>query len=176
MRNVRKWARMGAMLIALLKGGSRLALANYAPNIHAQDDLKTLRTSLMTFEGIHRRMPTKEEGLQALVANPDPANFRNWQKLMDEVPLDPWGHEYQYIPPAPEGIRDYGIYSLGKDGISISNGNDPDDINSWDTGRRRFRSRPRRMNSAVWIAIGSLCFFGSISWKLARRGRAKNPQ
>ena len=70
-------------------------------------------------------------GSSCLGLESHPTKFRNWQKLVDQVPLDPWNHEYQYIVPAPNGIQPYGVYSFGKDGISNSNGNDPDDLNSW---------------------------------------------
>ena len=179
MCNVRKWVLVVAVLIVLLNigvlVGTRCTL-RVSQCSRVVTDIKTLKTCLMVFEGSSGGLPTKEEGLHALVANLDPVKFPRWQKLIDRIPLDPWGHEYQYIPPAPEGIRDYGIYSFGKDGISISNGNDPDDINSWDTGHRRLRSRPSQINLAVWIAIVGLCFIGSVSWNVARRARAQIPQ
>ncbi len=46
---------------------------------------------------------------------------------------DNWGHPYQFVPkkPSDKGEASVGVYSLGADGISRSNGNDPDDICSW---------------------------------------------
>ena len=161
MRSARKRLLTGAMLIVCL--GLSIPIASATSN-RVEADIKTLTVSLMVFEGAHGFLPTKEEGLHALVSNPDPAKFRNWQKLVDQVPLDPWGHGYQYIPPAPEGIRDYGIFSFGKDGISISNGNDPDDFNSWNPDRQQ----PRQSNSLAYIAIVA-CVLVPLSWHLVRR-------
>jgi hypothetical protein len=49
---------------------------------------------------------------------------------------DPWGHPYRVV--AAEGPDRFGFYSTGRDGLSNSNGNDPDDINSWSEARTRY--------------------------------------
>lgn len=53
---------------------------------------------------------------------------------------DPWGHPYRVVAVAvaAEGPDRFGFYSTGRDGISHSNGNDPDDINSWTEARTRY--------------------------------------
>lgn len=58
--------------------------------------------------------PSQETGLQALVTAP--ANEPKWQGpyLEKALPVDPWGHAYQYRIPG-EG-RDYDLLSYGKDG------------------------------------------------------------
>jgi hypothetical protein len=54
---------------------------------------------------------------------------------MDEVPTDAWGNSYHYIV-SEEFEHGFGLYSLGPDGFSGTQGNDPDDWNSWsDDGR-----------------------------------------
>jgi len=71
--------------------------------------------SLDTFRLDVGRYPTTEEGLNALMTAP-PAAAAKWNGpyLKKGVPLDPWGHAYQYRAPGTKG--DYEIVSLGKDG------------------------------------------------------------
>ena len=58
---------------------------------------------------------------------------------------DPWGNPYQTVDRDTRGIYDmpssFHVYSFGADGKSDSNGNDPDDINSWNYDRRKFYGR-----------------------------------
>lgn len=56
---------------------------------------------------------------------------------------DPWGNPYQYAEDtnAASRYRNFRIHSMGKDGQSSSGGNDPDDINSWDSHHREFYDR-----------------------------------
>jgi type II secretion system protein G len=119
-----------ALLIILLATTLSTAEGSMSRSTRVQGDMSSLLTSLMVFENVNGRLPTAEEGLGALVANPDPARFPKWRKMLNELPRDPWGRPYQYVPHAPDGAG-HGIYSLGRDGISRSNGNDPDDLSTW---------------------------------------------
>lgn len=60
--------------------------------------------------------------------------------LMDPPRLDAWGNPYriQSRTNLDEKLR---VYSTGEDGLSNSDGNDPDDIRSWDEERCRWYSR-----------------------------------
>jgi len=71
--------------------------------------------SLDTFRLDVGRYPTTEEGLNALMTAP-PAAAAKWSGpyLKKGVPLDPWGHAYQYRAPGTKA--EYEILSLGKDG------------------------------------------------------------
>ena len=55
---------------------------------------------------------------------------------------DPWGNQYQIIErdqiSLPNSDATFHAFSFGLDGISKSNGDDPDDINSWDYDRSRY--------------------------------------
>jgi general secretion pathway protein G len=92
--------------------------------------------------------PTQEQGLKALVEKPE--NFppdKRWTQLADTIPLDPWGKPYQYIAPTTaEG--EYGLYSFGRDGISLTNGNDPDDRNNWTPSAQKTKSIMQRWNKS----------------------------
>ena len=58
--------------------------------------------------------PTTEQGLQALVTQPDkdPRPAR-WYQLFKEMPKDPWGNDFVY---ECEDYQNYTITSPGKDG------------------------------------------------------------
>ncbi|MCG3172463.1 MAG: Type II secretion system protein G [Myxococcota bacterium] len=43
----------------------------------------------------------------------------------DSVPKDPWGKEYNYLPPAP-GTDDFQVFSLGRDGTPGGEGESAD--------------------------------------------------
>jgi general secretion pathway protein G len=81
----------------------------------ARAQIEAFEKSLDTFRLDVGRYPTTEEGLNALMSAP-PAVAANWNGpyLKKGVPLDPWGHAYQYRVPGTKG--DYEIVSLGKDG------------------------------------------------------------
>lgn len=77
--------------------------------------------------------PTTEQGLSALITQPiTPPISENWDGpyLRKEVPLDPWGREYNYESPGRMDAEGYDLYSFGGDGIE--GGEDEDaDIVSW---------------------------------------------
>jgi general secretion pathway protein G len=77
--------------------------------------IESFEKSLDSFRLDVGRYPSTEEGLNALMTAP-PAVAAKWNGpyLKKNVPLDPWGHAYQYRAPGTKG--DYEIVSLGKDG------------------------------------------------------------
>jgi type II secretion system protein G len=65
----------------------------------AQSDLRTIAGQLRTYQSDNGSLPTREQGIEALVTKPtgDPEP-RNWRQLLQRVPLDPWGELYIYRP------------------------------------------------------------------------------
>lgn len=61
------------------------------------------------------RYPTTQEGLDALWQRPADAS-EAWRGpyVRKAIPLDPWGHAYEYASPA--GVEGYELRSLGADG------------------------------------------------------------
>ena len=53
--------------------------------------------------------------------------------LAKDIPLDPWGHVYEYRSPGEHG--DYDIISYGADGSSGGKGEDEDVCNWKELGR-----------------------------------------
>ncbi len=78
-------------------------------------EISNLKMALENFELDNGRYPTSNEGLQALVKRP-PGMDATWRMQMDEVPLDKWGHPFQYQGPDTAGEGEYNIISTGGDG------------------------------------------------------------
>ena len=94
----------------------------------ARAQIEAFEKSLDTYRLDVGRYPATEEGLNALMtAPPTAAGKWNGPYLKKGVPLDPWGHPYQYRAPGAKG--DYEIVSLGKDGQPGGTG-DAADISS----------------------------------------------
>ena len=74
--------------------------------------------------------PTTEQGLQALVSQPDGAERWQGPYLQRQVPYDPWGRPYVYKAPGEHG--DYDLSSLGADGKPGGDGENVD-IKSWES-------------------------------------------
>ena len=74
--------------------------------------------------------------------------------------IDPWGNPYQVIELEKPGLvvseLTFHAYSFGVDGASESNGNDSDDINSWDYDRDRHYGpmiRNDDLNANLWRTL-----------------------
>lgn len=78
--------------------------------------------------------PTTDQGLKALIDPPVLAPVPNgWDgPYLDKeaIPQDPWGNEYEYTSPTPDGKFPFGIRSLGRDGVEGGEKEDRD-ITSW---------------------------------------------
>jgi general secretion pathway protein G len=98
-------------------------------------DFSGITSSLKMYQIQNGSLPSSFDGLEALVNKPArfPAGVQ-WSRLMDAVPLDPWGNAYMYV--REDSLKDgFGLYSLGQDGRSLSHGNDADDIVSWEPAK-----------------------------------------
>jgi general secretion pathway protein G len=93
----------------------------------------TFGIALDLFEQDTGRYPRTDEGLQALVANPQITNWRGPYLKTMNLPLDPWGNEYKYSYPSELTDSEflYDIVSPGPDGVL---GNE-DDITNHDENR-----------------------------------------
>ncbi len=121
------------MIIALLAGsaiymmGGNLQVAN---NVRIKGDIQSLGTPLMVYRSSNGFLPTTEQGLKALVTKPESSpKPRNWQKLMDSVPLDPYGMEYGYVQPGIHNPDNFDLFSSGPDRIAGT----PDDKGNWES-------------------------------------------
>jgi general secretion pathway protein G len=115
-----------------------LLVGYVGPRVFAQIGKSEVKTAKAQIDGLQKaldtyridagRYPTTAQGLVAL--NRKPADEPRWAGpyLTKAVPLDPWGHPYQYRMPGQHG--DYDLLSLGRDGRPGGEGEDAD-LTSW---------------------------------------------
>lgn len=99
----------------------------------AKTQIESLVTSLESYYIDCGMYPTAEQGLTSLRQKPEthpvPDGW-NGPYLYKDAPKDPWGYEYEYLSPAPDGSP-FGIRSFGSDGMEGGDGKESD-IKSWE--------------------------------------------
>lgn len=100
----------------------------------AKQDIQTMETALTMFRLDNSKYPTTEQGLKALVTQPNDDSIRHWRAggYLQQLKKDPWGNEYVYQYPGTHG-QDYDLYTLGADGQPGGDGNNAD-IGNWNIG------------------------------------------
>ena len=99
--------------VAISKLGNTTAIAK---SMRVQADIQAIKTQLQLYESMNGFFPSTEQGLQALVTQPqnDPKPTR-WYQLFKEMPKDPWGSDYIYRNPGLKNPGGYDLYSAGPD-------------------------------------------------------------
>jgi general secretion pathway protein G len=94
-------------------------------------DIRSIETALDLYRLDNFRYPTTEQGLIALVKQPNDPTLTNYRSggYLPSLPKDPWGNVYIYASPGADG-RDYDIISYGRDGKVGGDGYDADISNS----------------------------------------------
>ncbi len=106
-------------IIVIILGVAVARLGNttgVAKDMAVRADLQAISTQLKLYEAVNGFVPTTEQGLQALVTQPEsePRPTR-WYQLFKELPLDPWRNKYIYISPGRRNPNSYDLYSAGPD-------------------------------------------------------------
>jgi general secretion pathway protein G len=101
----------------------------------ARVQIKQLQTAVQMYRTDHGRLPTLEQGLEALVARPTlppaPDTYPEGGYLTSpRVPRDPWKNDYIYLVPGRRG-EPFEIISYGADGTPGGEG-EAADISSSD--------------------------------------------
>lgn len=101
----------------------------------AKTGIGVIVSAIETFAIEQGRVPTMEEGLEALTR---PAAGRSEPYLRPDKLVDPWGNPYLYVTPNPSGGA-YLVLSYGADGAPGSATGDPEteDILSDNLAERR---------------------------------------
>ena len=95
----------------------------------ARTDVNNLNQALKLYKLDNQRLPSADQGLQALIIRPAVAPIPpNWKPYLDKLPNDPWGRPYQYLNPGVKGEVD--VMSLGADGQPGGEGRNAD-VGSW---------------------------------------------
>jgi len=88
--------------------------------------MKSLKNALDSFKIQEGTYPSTEEGLEALLKNPNPEKYKSYPQGgflgSKKLPKDPWGHNYIYVN--QDGNID--IISLGADGKEGGSGENKD--------------------------------------------------
>ncbi len=105
-----------------------------AKRLKANLQIESLETALKLYKLDNGMYPDTEQGLQALVEEPEAGTLpKNWRKggylEKGRVPKDPWGNEFVYLSPGVHG--EYDIISYGADGVSGGDEKNKD-INNWE--------------------------------------------
>ncbi|MBW1822855.1 MAG: type II secretion system major pseudopilin GspG [Deltaproteobacteria bacterium] len=125
-----------------------------AKQVKARIQMESLETAIKLYKLDSGMYPTTEQGLQALVEQPQTGTLpKKWRKggylEKGRVPKDPWGNEFVYLSPGAQG--DYDIISYGADGVPGGEEFDKD-INSWEINRKRSQALHLRAIRATSIA------------------------
>jgi general secretion pathway protein G len=88
----------------------------YARRTKVASDIQAISTQLKLYESMNGFYPTTEQGLQALVSQPesDPKPAR-WYQLYSSLPKDPWQSDYIYRNPGTKNPNGYDLFSAGPD-------------------------------------------------------------
>jgi general secretion pathway protein G len=106
-------------IIAVLMGAAIYKLTGsveYSKHTAVSADTQAVGTQLKLYESMNGFFPTTEQGLEALVTQPDidPKPSR-WYQLFKEVPKDPWHNNYIYRSPGVKNPNGYDLFSAGPD-------------------------------------------------------------
>lgn len=120
----------GAILFgsSLLLYRSGSVVGEYRPKV--EEELDSLICVVTLFDQIHGRYPESPEELVI-------------EGLLDRSPVDFWGRRYGYATSSPFGItevRDFYVWTLGRDGALGGEGPDADRI-AWPEGDPNCRLR-----------------------------------
>jgi general secretion pathway protein G len=90
----------------------------YSRKVRVQGDIQGITTQLKLYQSMNGFYPTTDQGLQALVVQPDtdPKPSR-WLQLFDKVPKDPWQSDYIYRCPGLKNPNGFDLYSAGPDRV-----------------------------------------------------------
>ena len=108
---------VGIIVIILGVAVGRLGnTTGVAKDMRVRADLQSISTQLRLYESMNGFVPTTEQGLQALVQQPEsePRPTR-WYQLFKDLPQDPWNNNYIYLAPGRKNPTGYDLYSAGPD-------------------------------------------------------------
>jgi general secretion pathway protein G len=106
-------------IIALLMGAAIYKMTGsveYSKHVKISADIQGISTQLKMYESMNGFYPSTDQGLQALVSQPDsePKPTR-WYQLFSDKPKDPWQNDYVYRCPGTKNPNGYDLFSAGPD-------------------------------------------------------------
>lgn len=121
-------------ILAMYIGPKIMGRPEEAKQVKAKVDIAALETALKLYKLDNGVYPSTEQGLQALVEQPETGDIpRKWRDggylEKGKVPKDPWGNEFVYLSPGVHG--DFDIISYGSDWAPGGEAQNKD-INNWE--------------------------------------------
>ena len=117
-------------LLAALIGPKMIGRVGESRQTVAKQQIEGFSSALEMYKLDTTKYPTQEQGLEALVIQPQGITYWKGSYLKKKfIPKDPWGNNYIYTYPGEHG--DYDIVSYGADGNSGGDGEDKD-VASWE--------------------------------------------
>jgi general secretion pathway protein G len=113
---------LGSMAVGMFTG-----VQEQAEKDAARSQVATFKRQVQIYRQQLGQYPTS---LQDLIVQPtNLSKPERWSKLLDvnEVPLDPWGNQYQFQAPGKINVDSFDVWSMGPDRASGSE----DDIGNW---------------------------------------------
>jgi general secretion pathway protein G len=97
----------------------------------AKQDIRAYETALNLYRIDNFKYPSTEQGLQALVQQPNDSSLKNWKPggYIEGLRKDPWGNDYHYVYPGSHG-KEYDLFTLGADNQEGGEGINAD-IGNW---------------------------------------------
>ena len=103
----------GALFLSVRPFGNQVENSRHT---RVQGDIQGINTQLKLYQTMNGFYPTTEQGLAALVSEPDtPPRPTRWYQLYSELPLDPWGNGYVYRSPGTKHPEGFDLFSSGPD-------------------------------------------------------------
>ena len=105
-----------------------------ARQVKARLDIQNLESALKLYKLDNGIYPTTEQGLLALVEQPETGTVpKKWKRggylEKGRVPKDPWGNDFVYLSPGLKG--DFDIITYGLDGVPGGE-EENKDVNNWE--------------------------------------------
>jgi len=89
----------------------------FSPKALTHTKMSSLKHGLRMFKLDNGNYPTTEEGLEALIVNPNPKKYPNYSRnsYMEKTILDPWKNPFIYINYQTDKGDDFQLISFGAD-------------------------------------------------------------
>jgi general secretion pathway protein G len=111
------------VLVGLMAGAVTVGVRSYlivGKQRIARLEVAKVCQALDTYYSAFDRYPNSDQGLEALVT----PNEKFSEPLLNKLPIDPWGHRYEYIQPGRKGP--YEVICYGADGREGGDGANKD--------------------------------------------------
>lgn len=116
---------LGALAWVILAGFVVHLIEHDSPG-PAQTQSYNISKAVQFYKVRHGNLPTQEQGLNALLTS------TQGTPLLERIPRDTWGNEYQYRVPGEYNPSSFDVLSYGPDGLPGGG----DDIGNWQHGRQ----------------------------------------